>query len=497
MSYPFRKPNYKHQQLEFDQYKDAKARALLWQMRTGKSKACIDLACYAFSKGRIDTVIVIAPNGVHLNWEINQLPAHHWHTVPYSCLSWSSASARTDKGYNTALKEFLRPQDGLRWFCINSESITFDKPKKFLERLVASSKGVLLIVDESQDFRTPGSKRGRLARNIAKHCIYKRILTGSGFDNSPLHAWGQFEILKPAALGFKAYGEFENQYATKSLRKMGSRQFPVVDGFKNQEELRERIAQYASVVLREECDDMPELLPSQELFELSDEQRGLYSRISHQIIVEDDSVDIPSSAVFEGGVKNIKLQQVTSGFFINEHGEPFYTKENPRREVLKRVVSELAKEGKKFIIWCRFTIDIGIVSDLLDELNITHVQYYGQIKTQQRMANMKAFMTDPSCLGFVGNPKAGGRGLDLSAARYIIWYSRDYDLITRRQADERATHIGGQSINVIDLLALNTVDQGIIKALEEKVTVSEVIDRTGLQAFLEGQTRVFDEEFGL
>jgi len=309
MSYPFIKPNYKHQQTEFDQFKDSKARALLWQMRTGKSKACIDLANYQFEKGHIDTVIVMAPNGVHANWEIIQLPAHSWERNPYECISWYSSEARTNKVYLAEAAAFLKKTTVLRWFCINSESIYYPKPKAYLEKLVASSKkGVLLIVDECHDFRTPGSKRGRLARKIAKYCSYKRILSGSAFDNSPLHAWGQFEIIKPGALGFKTYGDYEAHYATKSLRKMGSRQFMAVDGYKNLEELRESISQYSSVVLREECDDMPALLPSQELFELSEEQRELYNRIAKQIIQEDDSTSIPSSSVFEGGVKNIKLQ---------------------------------------------------------------------------------------------------------------------------------------------------------------------------------------------
>src|SRR5690606_19782144 len=137
------------------------------------------------------------------------------------------------------------------------------------------------------------------------------------------------------------------------------------------------------------------------------------------------------------------------------------------------------------------------VSRALGELNIDHVQFYGGVNAEQREVNKRKFMQDPNCLGFVGNPKAGGRGLDLSAASSIIWYSRDYDLEFKRQADERATHVGGKEVDIIEIVAADTVDVAIMKALEEKLTISEMIDRTGLQAFLEGQMQAFEDSIRL
>ena len=79
--FPLRLPNFKHQQTEWDRHRDDDARALLWQMRTGKTKATLDLACYRWAKGDIQAVLVIAPNGVHCNWVRRQLPQHMWETV--------------------------------------------------------------------------------------------------------------------------------------------------------------------------------------------------------------------------------------------------------------------------------------------------------------------------------------------------------------------------------------------------------------------------------
>lgn len=501
MSYPFRHPNFKHQQREFDEFKDSTARALLWQMRTGKSKAMVDLANYLHKEGKIDQVLVLAPNGVHMNWEINQLPAHSWKDTPYSCVSWSSAeigkksSDLQHRLESLMLKPNKQEREKLRWFCMNSEGIFYPKPKSALERFVAASKvGILLVVDECQDFRTPGSKRSSLARAIAGFCSYKRLLTGSAFDNSPLHAWAQYELLQPGALGFNTYGGFQAEFAILRMQRMGNKQFQTIDGFRNLEKLREKIGRWSSVVLRADCEDMPELNNSREVFDLAPDQRELYDRLKNQIISEEG--DITTGKAFEGGAKDIKLLQVTSGFFVDEYGDVFHTKDNPRLDILKQTVSTYQENRQKVIIWCRFTQDILTVTAALKEMNLPVVQFYGAISAAKRMDNLKTFMTYDGPMAFVGNPKAGGRGLDLSAAKAILWYSRDYDLINRRQADERATYVGGTTVDVVDLLALRTVDMSIIKALEDKTTVSEQIDRTGLIAFLDGETQAFDAEIG-
>lgn len=495
----FRLPNLPHQQEEFERFRFSKARALLWQMRTGKSKACIDLACDLFKRGEIDRVIILAPNNVHINWINDQIPKHVWASVNHRARYWSSRENSKSKQWLPQLdQEVLRPKDfeGLLFYAVNTETIRYPKPKKSMEFFIGGAKkGVLFIADESQDFKTPRSTRGQLARKIAAACQYKRILTGSGFDNSPLNAWGQFELLQKGALGFKTYGAFEAEYAIKQQKRVGNRFFMAVTGFRGLEDLRKRIARWSSVVTRDDVKGLPDLNYSKEFFELSAEQEKAYNIIKRKMLVVEG--DFLVSKAFEGGVQKLKMLQITSGFFIDEYGEETWFKNNPRLEVLKRIVEDHQERGRKFIVWCRFINDIKTVSEALEEMGVGFVQFYGGVNANQREVNKAKFMSDPDCLGFVGNPKAGGRGLDLSAARTIIWYSRDYDLEFKRQADERATHVGGKSVDIIDIVAANTVDVSIIKALEEKATVSEMIDRSGLQAFLEGQTQVFEDSVGL
>lgn len=487
-------PHYKHQAKEFEHHLEPH-RALLWQMRTGKTKAMIDMAFALFVQDKIDQVLVIAPNGVHLNWEIKQLPVHAWKSYPSSIVSWVSSQSRK-KPYLQRLNALaLNPtktaQNGLRWYCVNSESCWHDRPKKTISMFLGQAKkGTLLIVDESDDFRKISSKRTQFVVSLRDHVQYRRILTGSFSDNSPLAAYSQMEILKKHALGYTKYGDFEAHFASYGTQYMNGRQFKIVDGYRNQEELMQLVAQYASVVLREDCDDMPELVRGDEYFELEAEQMRVYKNISEKILEEDGLYgDIFLTDAFSGGVKGIKLQQVSGGYFIDQEGE-VTDLPNPRAELYERVLQQQLEDGRQVITWCRYHEDIKRVKQVLGKLKIKYVEYHGGVSTTQRMKNMQLFMSDPSYKVFIGQPAAGGRGLDLSVAKTVIWYSHTYDLIHRRQADERATHIGGHKIDVIDLQAIDTIDLSIMNALSEKTSLSDYVSRYGLQNFLSGKTQV-------
>lgn len=492
-------PHYKHQAKEFEM-REEPHRGLLWQMRTGKTKAMIDMAFALFMDDKIDQVLVLAPNGVHLNWEIKQLPVHAWKSLPYTVSSWVSSLSKKPEYLRRLNMNTLNPvgaaKNSLRWYCMNSESCWRDRPKKTLSMFLGQAKkGTLLIADESDDFRKISSKRTALAISLRDHVQYRRILTGSFADNSPLAVYSQLEILKKHALGYKTYAEFEARYAVYSKAAIHDRQgrarhVKVIESYKNQTELKELVAQYASVVLREECDDMPDLVHADEYFEISPEQRKLYEHISNKILEEEGlHGGIILTDVFSGGVKGIKLQQVTNGFFVDSEGE-VTDLPNPRGEVYARVIQEQMLDNRQVITWCRYHEDIKRVKAILVEQGIKFVEFHGGISTPQRMKNMHTFMTDPSYKVFIGQPAAGGRGLDLSVAKTVIWYSHTYDLIHRRQADERATHVGGHAIDVIDLQALDTVDLSIIASLSEKTTISDYLSRHGLQAFLAGKTQV-------
>lgn len=478
----FRFPNYKHQQLEWDRHRDDDARALLWQMRTGKTKATLDVACYRRMKGDIDAVLVIAPNGVHCNWVRRQLPQHMWETVPYVAHAWQASESHKPE-HAASLERVLSCRgEALAVLAVNSESIIHDKPAKIIARFLRRHQGkCMLVVDESHDFRSPGSKRTKRARSLKKYCKVRRILTGTAVSNSPLAAYSQFELLENHALGFENFADFEGHYAYYvQERTKGGRSYERLDHYRNLDDLQGRMARWASVVLREDVDDMPDLVMDERTVVLPEAQMKAYRTLLKEMILElEDGGEVEA---VDGGARLVKLQQMLGGFVVDVDGqvrELVPDDDNPR---LQAMLDEVRSSDHKVIVWCKYREDIRRVVRALTKEGIRCVEYHGAVHSQaKRQQAIDAFNGDPGVRVFVGQPKAGGQGLDLSAADLILWYSHTFDLIERDQANERATQIGGKTVTIKDFVTPGTVDEYILANLGEKRSVSESLAGRGLR----------------
>lgn len=490
-SLDFKTKPYNHQMRELEVHGDDVARAMLWQMRSGKSKSCIDLACYLFRRGRIDGVIVAAPNNVHLNWLIRELPFHHWDSVPRMVMAWESQKSR-NVGFDRQFRELAQFR-GLSWLAVNHEAFANERAKGYVSHFVRHRR-FLLVVDEVHEFRRPGSKRFRALKAVSKRASVRRILTGTSTDDSPLHAYSEFELLADGALGSSTYEDFKLEYAVEEdiwvpggFSKGGVKKAPrkqrAVVGYRNQERLRERIAAWSSLVLRSECDDMPDLIQAPVYFELHPEQRRLHNDLVRGTLARLDGGELIEPA--EGGILVIRLQQIASGFVVDADGnvhDVVPPEENPRLQVL---LGQVALIGPKCVVWCRFREDIVRVKAALRTAGFDAVDYYGGTRPKDRLSHERRFREDPECGPLVGQPQAGGQGLDFSAASDIIWYSHIQDRIRRSQADERATKVGGRKIGVADLIAHGSNDERMLATLREKGVRSDFLTGQGLRDYLQ------------
>lgn len=475
----FKTTPYDHQLREFEQSCDMRARALFWQMRTGKTKLTIDTAFYNFKKGRIRTMIVFAPNGVHSNWVKRELPIHAWYD------NWTGWDWRTDlkddpehwAQFDQAVKS-----DGLAVFCFAAATVTRPDVKKAVKRILTDRGGVMFVADESHDYRVPGAKRTGYARWLAEKCIMRRILSGTPVENSPLHAFSQFELLKKRALGYQTFADFKNRYAKyKTVNLPDGRSFPKLEEYTNLEELRDRMARYASVVLRSDCHDLPELVFNQREVEITPEQVRVFEELKHSLLI-----DLESGTVSVGEQKKslIKMQQVLSGFLKDEYGEVHDIVPDEQNPRLIDCLDEVNLTGGRCIIWCAFREDMDRVSRFLRKDGHEVLEYHGRTKAVDKAKARKEF--EPGSHGvshLVGHPVSGGSGLDLSAADKIIWYSHTFDAIVRSQADERATAMGGGNVPVVDLTAGRT-DDYVRNNVKNKVDVATSLSREGLKKVL-------------
>jgi SNF2 family DNA or RNA helicase len=297
-------------------------------------------------------------------------------------------------------------------------------------------------------------------------------LTGSPVDNAPFAAYSQFEILGDAMLGHATFAEFKAVYGIFEPQGYGGNWRPKVIGYQNLEVLKAKIERVSSIVGRE---GLSEFVHTIEYFEMTPKQEALYKNVKKDLLIALDSgLEIKSP---EAGAKLIKLQQIASGFIIDTDRQDVHElvplEENPRLAKLLEVLE--TAEGKS-IIWCTFREELKIVAKFLRSKGYSLVEYHGQIRTEHRNKAIDAFQKDPSVKLFLGQPAAGGEGLNLSAASNVIWFSHVFDAIKRNQASERATTTGGKNIALIDICAVGTVDEKILADLgKKKVTAESLI----------------------
>jgi hypothetical protein len=494
----FKTEPWEHQLAEFERSASLPARALIWQMRTGKTKFTLDCAGSQWDTGGIDALLVFAPNGVHANWVEREVPEHLWDGIDHTALAWRTkvAGLKGGNGLSKADKaawedahaewwrDFNRGLKGseLLIATFNSESMIRDDVRKAVRKLMTKRK-VFTVWDESTDFRSPGSARSKMARALARHAVFRRILDGTMLHNSPLHAFAQFELLERAALGYSRHEDFLGRYAiiedvNVSRNPARARMVPQIVGTQNLEELRDKLARFSSVVLREDCHGLPNVVPKRRPVKLAPEQERLLRELKNQTEVELESGELMS--IGAQGNRLQKFQQIVGGWLIGEDKVPRrITSVNPRLEALSE---EVYLASGKVIVWCQFKHELDEVSARLRLDGHEVFEYHGRTSDEDKAYVRSHFPLETEKIVLVAQAQSAGRGLELPAG-LIIWYSHTNNTITRAQADERATVVGGGNVNLMDFEA-PSVDGYMLDNLANNISVADDMAGRGLKAVL-------------
>ena len=171
----------------------------------------------------------------------------------------------------------------------------------------------------------------------------------------------------------------------------------------------------------------------------------------------------------------MRLHQVTCGHFKADD-DSVTLLDNNRVDTLLDLLEET--DGK-VIIWANYRQDIKNIVDTLKKRHgdDSTVEYHGGVDPTLRQENIALFQEKNSPTRyFVGNTQTGGYGITLTAANTVVYYSNNYDLEKRLQSEDRAHRIGQTgSVTYVDLIAEETIDEKIVKALRKKVDIANEI----------------------
>lgn len=484
--YIFKSKPYKHQEKVFHVSRDRECYGLLFEMGTGKSKPIVDNAAYLFSCGRIDSVLLIAPNGVHSKWLKEDFPLSFPDHIEYRGAVWEAGNKKAEQ----SCEDLFKTGAFLRVLCMNVEAFISKRGVELAKRFLLATE-CMMVVDESSRIKNPDAKRTEAICKLGEKAKYRRILSGTYISNSPFDLYGQFMFLDPSILGQSFYS-FKAQYAeildktdplvTGLMRKNNLRFAPQIVAkdkvtgqakYRNLDKLKQLIAPHCMRVEKKDCLDLPEKIYQNRYFKLPPAHRKLYEQLRDKAKLELQTGD--KVTVMHKLTLLLRLQQLTSGFVPNDEGDLIHLyddpKENPRFATLLELLDDL--EGST-IIWCRFVEEIEIVKRLLGEENC--YVYYGATSTADR-EEAKVGFQEKRRKYFLGNVQTGGIGLNLTAAQNVVYFSNTFSYEDRKQSEDRAHRIGQKDdVNYFDLLAEDTCDNMIVRALKTKANIADYMN---------------------
>jgi len=505
MKHKYKTRPMKHQAQYMANYTGREHFANFSEMGTGKSWIAINEAADQWSKGIINSILIIAPKGVHDNWtypEFGQLSMHMPDWCDYIARSYTAGMNKTQLADLDNL--YGKPSFGkLRILSVAWDSLITAQGQEVISRFVLSATKLSVIADEAHKAANPKTKRTESFMVLRPRSVVRRIITGTPYMSSPFNLFSQMNFLSPSILDCEDFVLFKSEHAimldgkSRLIQKLkerhgirGTPQIVAKDDegkpmYRNLDRLSAQIAPHMFRVLKKDCLDLPEKIYKTVLFELSPEQRRQYNLVSKSLVVELNEQNVPLDSII---AKFMKLSQIISGFIIDPETGAEYAipGRNPKLELLQDRCEDVMEYGHQAVIWTRFRMEVDMVSKMLDKLGATFCTYTGDHKSMSKVNDFQAGHYQ----FFVSNIQAGSTGTTLTAATRAIYLSNPRGMVERLQSEDRTHRIGSnEPVIYEDLIAARTIDAMILQAFKNHKEIADVITgdkRKWVAAALEG-----------
>jgi superfamily II DNA or RNA helicase len=320
-----------------------------------------------------------------------------------------------------------------------------------------------VILDEAQAIKNAGTASAKASRLLRGR--HRLALSGTPIENHLGELWSLFEFLNPALLGrssvFAGVGSTTRTVDPETAQLLSRGLRPFI--------LRRTKAQVAT--------DLPPKTEQTIVCELEGKQRTLYNSLRAHYR------DALLGRIDRVGLKKSKLQVLEAllrlrqaachpGLIDRGHAKV----SSAKLDVLVPQLREVVDEGHKALVFSQFTSFLAYVRESLDAEHIAYEYLDGQ--TRDREARVTRFQTDPACPVFLVSLKAGGLGLNLTAAEYVFLLDPWWNPAVEAQAIDRAHRIGQtEHVFAYRLIARDTVEEKVLELQQTKRTLADAILR--------------------
>ncbi|MBQ0065692.1 MAG: SNF2 helicase associated domain-containing protein [Firmicutes bacterium] len=384
--------------------------------------------------------LIVCPSSLMFNWK-NEIEKFEIN-IDYVCVN----------GNQNKRKECIQEKHDLY-------ITTYDYIKRDYE-YYKNTKFEYVVLDEAQFIKNPKTQNAKSVKTIrAKH---KLALTGTPIENSLSELWSIFDFLLPGYL-----------FNYKYFSTMYERPIQLEENEEIQNRLKKMVAPFILRRTKKEVlTELPDKVEKEYWMEFSEEENQLYLANLAQVNLElQEQLKMEKVDSILILAMMTKLRQLCC--------EPRMVYENIKESSTKLnmcvdLVETLKEHKQKVLIFSSFT---KIFDWLIEEFDKKGIKYHiltGQTSKENRVKEVDTFQNDDSDV-FLISLKAGGTGLNLTAAQAVIHYDPWWNMSAQNQATDRAYRIGQtKNVLVYQLLMKNTIEEKIFQMQKRKQAMNEI-----------------------
>lgn len=314
-----------------------------------------------------------------------------------------------------------------------------------------------VILDEAQNIKNPLSATAQAARDLLSE--RRLALTGTPIENRLSEIWSIFEFVSPGLL--PALPKFEERFARP------------IDQGDSRAATRLRAIIHPFILRRtklEVAKDLPPKIEVDKIVDLAPDQRAIYTQVLRevraQVMGEVERAGMAKSQLhILAGLT--KLRQAACDPRLLGLPREFSHEDSGKLSALRELIDEVESGGHKVLVFSQFVSMLRLVREALDEDKIKYEYLDGS--TTDRPERIARFQEDPTIPVFLISLKAGGTGLNLTAADTVIHFDPWWNPAVEDQASDRAHRIGQKKVvTVYRLVAAGTIEEKILELKQKK-----------------------------
>jgi len=444
---------------------------LAMDMGTGKTRVALEL----LDRWEAQLVLIVAPKSVVPVWPAEfrkHVPDSRWEVLAPQKGSVAEKAEEIQRRCRFARDTGKRLAVVLNYDALTGggQSMFKGRPCSLMGKTLLMWNWDAVVLDESHRIKDPQGRRSLFLSRLLRKVPRRVALTGTPCPNNPLDIFAQYRAIAPEVFG-ESFVRFRDRYAVRG----GFEGREIVD-YRDLEGLSALMYTRMFRVTTDQVLELPEHTDVTRYFILDAKTRAAYNAFERDLVAAiDEGLVVASNAL----VRLLRLAQIVNGFYVDAiTGQLRQITDEPGKAALLREVLEDAcgeskgrdRRRRPVVVFGRFREDLRVIRETVVALGLGYAELSGSVNQLEQWQRPDG----PEVLGV--QLQAGAEGVDFTRASLQVYYSHDYSLGAYKQTRARILRPGqDQPVTYVHLVGIDTVDEDVMQALEDKEDVVRVV----------------------